>query len=49
MQNDYEIAKESNEITKDLGNKKNDIDDKKVDIEVGQLYDGNPYNNKMKM
>lgn len=49
VQNDYEIAKESNEITKDLGIKKVNIDDKKIDIEVGQLYDGNPYNNKIKM
>ena len=49
VQNDYEIAKESNEINKDLGNKKVEIDDKKIDIEVGQLYDGNPYNNKIRM
>lgn len=48
IKNAYEIAKESNQLKDVIENKKLTNDSKKVEIEFAQLYDENPYNNKIK-
>lgn len=44
----YDVQKEANETTKEKVNNDYELDKKRTDIEYGQLFDGNPYNNKVK-
>ena len=46
--NQYEVQKESNKYTKEKIDNEKEIQDKRTDIELGQLFDGNPYNNKIR-
>ena len=48
IQRDYEIAKEANAIKNTTDSKKMENDAKKVELEMAQLFDQNPYNNKIK-
>ena len=48
IQRDYEIAKEANSIKSSTDSKKMENDAKKVELEMAQLFDQNPYNNKIK-
>lgn len=44
----YEIQKEVNQNTKEKIDNEKDTEEKRTQIEYGQLFDGNPYNNKIK-
>ena len=48
LQIKYEIEKEKNRIADEFNKGKLELDEKKVSLEELQLYDNNPYNNKVK-
>lgn len=48
IQNRYKIESERNRITEEFNEGKLEVDNKKVDIELAQLMDNNPLNNKVK-
>lgn len=48
MQKDYEVAMAANQIKESVENKKIDNDSKRVELELAQVYDSNPYNNKVR-
>ena len=45
---DYEVAKEANNIKENTDSKKLDINNKEVEVQIAQVYDNNPYNDKIK-
>lgn len=48
IQNRYRIDADRNRITEEYNEGKLEVDNKKVDIELAQLMDNNPHNNKVK-